>query len=142
MAAAVTHTLVKALRGVPDFRSLDDQALLRILGASANLFWSRGELVFEKGSVSEGLYVILSGSVRIFDIVDGQETEVSRIGPGDSFGELSLLLRTTHTKHAQAVEDTELMVVPEESFRQLLDSNPDLASHVEQRVEVRHPVRG
>jgi CRP-like cAMP-binding protein len=70
---------------------------------------------------------VLSGSVRISDVVDGRRVEVARVGPGTSFGELSLLLRTTHTKEAVAEEDTELMIVPKESFQGLLESNAELA---------------
>jgi CRP-like cAMP-binding protein len=142
MTAEVTHSLVKALRAVPDFASLDDHALLQIVGASANLFWPAGTVVFEKGSASEGLYVVLTGEVRIFDSLAGKETEVSRVGPGESFGELSLLLHTTHTKKAEAAEDSELLVIPEESFKELLASNPDLAGEFRRRVEERVPVRG
>lgn len=142
MTAPVTHSLVKALRSVPDFAALDDHTLLRIVGASTNLFWPAGALIFEKGSSSEGLWVILSGKVRIFDLVKGEEMDVSIVEPGNSFGELSLLLRTTHSKNAQAVEDTELMVVPEESFEELLDTNPDLAAVFQRRVRERNLVRG
>lgn len=138
----ITHSLVKALRTVPDFKSLDDHALLRIVGASVNLSWPAGSVVFEKASPSEALYVVLSGEVRILDIVDGEEREVSRVGSGESFGELSLLLQTTHTKKAEPVEDTELMVIPEESFQELLDSNEELGAHFRRRVEERVPVRG
>ena len=142
MAETVTHSLVKALRTVPDFAPLGDEDLLRIVGASTNLFWPAGSLVFARGSEAEALYVILTGKVRIFEVIEGTEVEVSVIGPGDSFGELSLLLHTTHTKDARAEEDTELMVVPKESFQGLLARHPDLATHFRKRLAERLPVRG
>jgi CRP/FNR family transcriptional regulator, cyclic AMP receptor protein len=142
LARPISHSLVKALRSVPDFASLDDHALLGIVGASSNLRWAAGASIFEPGSLSEALYIILSGKVRIFDVVDGREVDVSAIGPGHSFGELSLLLHTTHTKEARAEEDTELMVVPKESFEELLASSPELAAHFRRRLEERLPVRG
>jgi CRP-like cAMP-binding protein len=142
MPGAVTHSLVKALRAVPDFASMDDQTLLRIVGASVNLFFPAGTTVFEKDGVSDALYVVLSGEVRIFDVEDGRETDVSRLGPGGSFGELSLLLNTTHTKTARVVEDAELIVVPKESFDELLATNPALAELFRQRLEERRAVRG
>jgi CRP-like cAMP-binding protein len=138
----VTHSLVKALRAVPDFDSLEDHTLLDIVGASVNLFWPAGTRVFEKGSPSEALYVVLSGEIRIVDTVEGREQEVSRLGPGESFGELSLLLQTTHTKNAEAVQDSELMVIPEESFQALMHSNEELSAHFRRRVEERIPLRG
>jgi CRP-like cAMP-binding protein len=140
--ASVPHSLVKALRTVPDFGQLDDETLLRIVGVSSNLFWPAGSVVFEKGSPSDALFVVLSGSVRIFDTGDDGDVEVSRVGAGTSFGELSLLLNTTHTKIAEATEDTELMVIPKDSFEELLRTSPQLAGEFRRRLEERLPLRG
>ena len=142
MPEAITHSLVKALRSVPDLAALDDHALLRVVGASSNLFWPAGSVVFERGSESEALYVVLSGEVSITEPGEGGESEIARIGPGSSFGELSLMLHTTHTRDARATQDTELMVVPKDSFEDLLSSNADLAAHFRHRLEQRRPVRG
>jgi CRP-like cAMP-binding protein len=142
LTGQVTHSLVKALRTVPDFAALDDHTLLRIAGASVNLFWQAGSTIFEKGAPSEALYIVLSGAVSIVEPVDGDEQEISRVGPGNSFGELSLMLRTTHKRTARAVEDTELLVVPESSFEELVGSNPDLEALFRRRLEERMPVRG
>ncbi len=132
-----THSLVKALRAVPGFDLLDDDYLLRIVGASVNLAWPRGSHVFEKDSPGEALYIVLSGRVRIYDVLDGQEIEIARTGPGQFFGEMSLILQTKHTKNVQAIEDSELLVLMKESFWALLDSKPDLAAHVRRTLEQR-----
>ena len=142
MSKPISHSLVKSLRTVPDFASLDDHMLLSIVGASTNLFWPAGATIFEDGSPSEALYVILSGQVRIFGMEDGREVEVARLEAGASFGELSLLLHTTHTKTAQALEDTELMVVPEASFEELLSANRELAGQFRRKIQERLPVQG
>jgi CRP-like cAMP-binding protein len=133
VSGQVRHSLVSALAAVPDFSALDDRTLLRIVGASANLVWIADSVVFEKGSASEALYVILSGRVRITD----GDVEIATLEPGDFFGELSLLLHTRHSKSATAVEDTELMVLPKESFQELLASNADLADHFRRKLESR-----
>jgi CRP/FNR family transcriptional regulator, cyclic AMP receptor protein len=136
---AVTHRLVRALRGVPEFASLDDRSVLRILGASANLFWPEGSTIFRQGSPAEGLYVVLSGEVLVTEDVEGREVETARIGPGDYFGEASLLRDSTHSKSARAETDTELMVLPKDSFRALLESTPELDKQVRQKMERRAP---
>jgi CRP-like cAMP-binding protein len=136
----ISHSLVKALRSVPDFASLSDPELLDIVGASTNLAWPAGTTIFEKGSPSEALYIVLTGRVRISDVVDGERVDVATVGPGVSFGELSLLLRTTHSKEAVAEDDTELMIVPKEWFQGLLESKPDLAEHFRRRLAERLPV--
>lgn len=137
MRPPVTHSLVDLLRSVPDFAPLEDAALLQIVGASANLFWSAGSLVFEQGASVEALYVVVSGRVQLFEVDDGHDQDVSEAGPGDCFGEHSLLLHTTHSKNARAVEDSELMVVPKDYFQPLLAGHPDLAAHFRRKLEAR-----
>lgn len=137
MGRPITHSLVKALRTVPGFDVLSDRDLLRIVGASVNLSWPAGSMVFEKESPGEALYIVLAGKVRIFDQIDGREVEIARTGPGDFFGEMSLLLDTMHTKNVQAVEDSELLVLMKDSFNRLLEMHDDLAAIVHERLEER-----
>jgi CRP-like cAMP-binding protein len=138
----VSHSLVKALRSVPDFAALDDRTLVQLVGASMNLAYSAGSVVFEPGLPSEALYIVLSGEVGIFDNQDGREVEVSRVGPVESFGELSLLLGRQHSKKSMALQDTELMIIPRQSFQEVLATNPDLQATFERRLEERRTVSG
>jgi CRP/FNR family transcriptional regulator, cyclic AMP receptor protein len=137
MDRPITHSLVKALRTIPGFELFDDDALLRIVGASVNLVWPAGRTIFEKGSPGEVLYIILSGEVRIYDKIDGEEIEIARTKAGDFFGEMSLMLDTVHTKYAEAVTDTELLILMKDPFRSLLDKNPELHALVRRRLEER-----
>lgn len=136
MEPAVTHSLVTALRAVPGFDALDDRTLLSVVGDSANLLWREGSTVFERGSPSDGLYVVLSGAVRILG-ENGDEVNV--LHSGDFFGEFSLVLDTDHMNDVVAAEDSELMVVPKESFERLIASSPDLGKRVRQKIEERLP---
>ena len=136
MTDRVTHSLVAALRQVPDFRSLEEHRLLEVVGCSANLYWREGETVFEAGDPAEGLYIVLSGKVTIIEPDAG---ELATIGPGDFFGELSLLLDTTHRRTAKVAEDAEIMVVPKEPFQGLLSDTPELAEQLRRKVEQRQP---
>jgi CRP-like cAMP-binding protein len=137
LSGQIRHSLVSALAAVPDFAALDDRTLLQIVGASANLAWAADSVVFEKGSPSDALYIILTGRVRIADVIDDEEVQIATLKRGDFFGELSLLLHTTHSKTATAVEDTELMVLPKESFQELLAAHADVAGHLRRKLESR-----
>jgi CRP-like cAMP-binding protein len=137
VARPVTHSLVQALQVVPAFANLDEHTLVHIVGASENLFWRAASSVFEQGSPGDALYIVLSGRIGIYEVVGGEEVEVAVIGAGDFFGEISLLLHTTHTKLARALEDSELMVLPKESLQELLAANPSLGDHFRRKVEER-----
>jgi CRP-like cAMP-binding protein len=64
-------------------------------------------------------------------------SEVNSLQPGDYFGEFSLLLGRDHGHDVEAVEDTELMVVPKERFDALMEANPELAALIRARAEER-----
>jgi CRP/FNR family transcriptional regulator, cyclic AMP receptor protein len=133
----ISHSLVTALRRVPLFSEVDDRALLELVGAACNFWWRAGSVVFEPGTEAEALFVVLSGSVRILDVHDGREVEIASAGPGQFFGEHSLLLRRTHSKRAVAHEDTELMVLSKGQFEELLAQRPALEAQVRQGIQER-----
>jgi CRP-like cAMP-binding protein len=133
----ISHSLVTALRRVPLFSEVDDRALLELVGAACNFHWRAGGIVFEEGTEAEALFVVLSGSVRIRDIREGREVEIATAGPGQFFGEHSLLLRRTHSKHAIAHEDTELMVLSKGQFEELLAERPALEEQLRQCIQER-----
>jgi CRP-like cAMP-binding protein len=132
--APIQHSLVNALRAVPSLGELEDRTLLAIVGESANLSWSAGAKVFEKGTPGDGLYIVLSGGVRVL-APDGREVAV--LAAGAYFGEFSLLLGTDHQHDVVAVEDTELMVVPKECFDEIVAANPELGRSLQATVEQR-----
>jgi CRP-like cAMP-binding protein len=134
MEDRITHSLVGALRAVPSLGTLDDRTLVTIVGDSANLFWGAGSQVFAKGSPADGLYIVISGSVRVLG--DGGN-ELGVLREGDFFGEMSLLHGAPHRKDVEAVEDTELLVVAKECFDDLVASNPEVARGIRQTAEDR-----
>jgi CRP-like cAMP-binding protein len=132
--AAQTHTLVNALKGVPTFGACDDPTLLQIVGDSVNLVWPAGHSVFEHGSPLSGLFIVLNGRVRVLG-TDGDK--LAELGPGEHFGELSLLLGTTHQHTVETLEDSELMVLPKARFDALLEEHPQLAKEIRRKAEER-----
>jgi CRP-like cAMP-binding protein len=124
----LNHSLVRALRRVPAFAAIDDRLLLRVVGASANLFWPAGSVVFDAGSPSEALYVVLAGRVSIRNDTGG--SDVAQIGAGEYFGEISLLRNTRHSRSAHATEDSEVLVLPKRSFEALMEADADLAEEI------------
>jgi CRP-like cAMP-binding protein len=63
--------------------------------------------------------------------------EVAVLRPGEYFGELSLLTGTAHQHAVEAVEDSELMVMPKARFDSLLADNPELAKTIRRTADER-----
>jgi CRP-like cAMP-binding protein len=132
--AKQSHTLVKALQHVPTLGACDDGTLLEIVGGSVNLVWPAGHRVFDHGTPSSGLYIVLSGRVRVLRD-DGDE--LAELGPGEHFGELSLLFGSTHLHTVETLEDSELMVLPKQTFETLLDEHPELEREIRRKADER-----
>jgi CRP-like cAMP-binding protein len=125
----ISHSLVQTLRAIPDFSALDDETLLLVVGESMNLFWKAGSAIFKPGDPGTALYVVLSGEVAIHDGDHPGLGDVARIETGDFFGEMSLLLNTTHRRTATVMSDCEILVLPKDAFTTVLENNPALAEH-------------
>lgn len=119
---------------MPSLDCLGESTLLGVVGDSANLFWAAGSTVFERGTPADGLYVVVSGSVRVLDAAGA---EVARVGAGDFFGELSLLGGVPREHTVEAVEDSELMVVPARLVEALMAESPELAAHIQATADER-----
>ena len=60
----------------------------------------------------------------------GKEVFLNIMEPGDAFGEIALLDGSPRTATATAMARTELIVIPREAFSALLQSQPQLATHL------------
>lgn len=137
MADAGDPRLLETFRQALDFAGLDDEQLARLVTGSSLERYAEGDILFEKGSEPDGLYVVVSGSVRIFDVMHGQEHDLAVIEPGDFTGEVSLALRTTRTRSAKAREDSDVLVVPVASFEELASEHPALGAQLIEAFEER-----
>jgi CRP/FNR family transcriptional regulator/CRP/FNR family cyclic AMP-dependent transcriptional regulator len=76
-------------------------------------------------------YVISAGKVKISAISkDGREIIFSTLGPGDFFGEMSLLDGKKRSANVVALETTDLWVLHREDFLATLEKNPQIATAI------------
>jgi len=89
-----------------------------------------GQRLFARGDLPDGLYGICSGSVRISNTgTDGREALLTVLSPGSWFGEISLFDGLPRTHDAHAMGATELLLIPQKGFQQLLERRPELYPH-------------
>ncbi|MFB8003850.1 FAD-dependent oxidoreductase [Nocardia sp. NPDC056000] len=87
-----------------------------------------GAILIRAGAPSDEFFVILSGTVSILDDADGAEHRVLRIhGPGRFLGELGLLEGQVAFYTARMAEDGEVLAVPIDRIRALVEHDPMLS---------------
>ncbi|MDF1543426.1 MAG: cyclic nucleotide-binding domain-containing protein [Anaerosomatales bacterium] len=78
-----------------------------------------GDVIFKQGSFAGQMYVVRRGKVRIFRDQDGKETTLAALGPGEFFGEMSVIEGKPRSATAQAVGETELEVIEADELRRV-----------------------
>ena len=113
----------EVLRKVPLFQDLSARQL-RVIAREANEFQGpAGKVLTRQGDMGREFILILEGSARVE--VDGKQ--IAQLGPGDFFGEMSLL--DGKLRAASVIADTQLvyLVIHWGAFLRLLGQVPDLS---------------
>jgi CRP/FNR family transcriptional regulator, cyclic AMP receptor protein len=91
--------------------------------------YARDEVIYLKGDPGTAFYIIASGKVKIaLTSPDGKELIIRRLGPGDFHGELALLDDQPRSADAVATEQSVLLVLQRDAFRQFLNTHCDAAT--------------
>jgi CRP/FNR family transcriptional regulator, cyclic AMP receptor protein len=119
------------LARVPFFEGLTREALALIARVATEESHATGTKLFQYGDPGDKLFVILEGKVRISREVAGLgEEALAVLGPGEVFGELSLLDEAPRSADARVHEPCRALVIRKESFDDLLFVHKDLAYEI------------
>lgn len=109
---------------------LDDGERLHIADGLRHCVYGAGETILRAGEPGDSLFVLRAGQVSVRLAVDGLEKEVARLGPGDFFGEMSLLTGAPRRATVTALGDAECYVIDRALFAQLMERNGRLAEEI------------
>lgn len=85
-----------------------------------------GTIIFREKDPADVMYVIISGRVSISkQVMEGIDKTLSVLEEGEYFGEMSLLLKANRSATVTAMEDTELVKLERDGFKQILRDFPD-----------------
>jgi hypothetical protein len=94
---------------IPLFRGLSRWEARKVVLLGLMESARAGERIIHKGEAGTGLYVVISGRVRVFDIgADGVERTLTILEVGAVFGEIALFTGGVRTAHVVAEEPVDL----------------------------------
>jgi DNA-binding response OmpR family regulator len=89
--------------------------------------YRKKQIIYSQGNYPNRLYYVLKGKVKAFKIHDdGKELVTELYSTGDFLGYIALLEETVYKDTAEALEETELAIIPKEEFEELLNKNPEV----------------
>lgn len=121
--------LLAMLRGVPLFQNLSFGDMREVADLLQTKPYAIGEVVFDQGTHGQGVYIVLSGQVEIFqtDDQDGTQILLARSDAGSFFGETSLLDDAPRTARAVVSLEAELALFPRSALLSLAEHRPHLS---------------
>jgi CRP/FNR family cyclic AMP-dependent transcriptional regulator len=111
-------------------RFLTDDERVRLLARSETRTFAAGEQILAEGVQQEAIYLLVSGRARVERLEAGKPIRVDDMGAGEAFGEMSLLDGATTHLGVTAEEACEVRVLELGYIADLLEEDPQLASHL------------
>lgn len=110
---------------------LTENELDTLLHNGRNEFYKKNDLIIVEGDNSNNAYIIKSGKVKIFLSDEyGKEIVLAELKTGEYFGEMALIDKDERSASAIAMEYTEVTVISQKSFRECLQSNPEISERI------------
>ena len=129
--AAPAGVSMLLLRNVPLFSALPEQQLVLLTSAVSRRGFPRGTTIITAGDVTESLYVVVSGRLKVMMSDDeGREVILAILGPNEFFGEMGLIDDHPRSASVVAIEACELLTLSKRDFKSCLAENFEMAMTV------------
>ena len=121
----ILEMTLEAIRSVPLFASLDDDAAGRLRSLLDVRNMPRGTLIFSRGDKGDAMYLIERGKVRI-SVKDEENHEITlaELARGDFFGEMTIIDGKRRSADAVVTEDARFAVLSRGHFLEFIQGNP------------------
>jgi uncharacterized membrane protein len=128
----------QSLARVQLFRRLTPDELEQLASEVDQVTFNAGETIFNEQDKGDALYVVDSGSVRIWvHDEDVKPVTLAELKDGDFFGELAVLDRGPRSTNATAITDASVHRLSSDDFQKFLMQHPDVAIDVICEIGVR-----
>ena len=111
------------LARVPIFEHCTAEEIRSISAVAQEHTYAPGQIIVTQGTPGQAFYLILSGRVGI----ERDGNVLGAFGPGDFFGEMSLLDSAPRSATIRAIEETRCLMLSSWDFKGLLERSPSIA---------------
>ena len=127
-----------ALRAVSFLRYLPTGALARLIEEASLVSLIPASTIVEEGEPGDAMFIIVHGAARVTHTLDRQLLPIAIIGPGDYFGEWSVLTGAPRTATVTALSHIEAIRVERETLLHFIQYHPEVRDRIDQVAHNRH----
>lgn len=121
---------IEKLRNLPIFSELTRKEMLEMEELLHERVYERNEVVFEEADPGHGIYIVVSGKLRVNPSHETLKALNLEIGPGELLGELTLFDEAPRTATVVALEGTVMVALFQAEFSLLLTKNKSIGVKV------------
>ncbi|MFO7814766.1 MAG: Crp/Fnr family transcriptional regulator [Halanaerobiales bacterium] len=120
--------LQNCLKDLTVFSRLESDELELVCESSFEKYYQKGEIIFFENDDYGGLYLLVSGRVKLSMLSpDGKEKVLNILQEGDIMGEVSFFDLDPHPITAEAMENARIVIIPREKLEGIITKKPGLA---------------
>jgi CRP/FNR family transcriptional regulator len=120
--------IIRQISQIQLFKGLNEEELGELAMILVDQEIKRNQPIFSEGEKATGLYIVVSGSVKIFKLsFDGKEQILHILGAGEPFAEVAVFAGTTYPANAMTMEKSRVFFIPRQAFLALIARYPSLA---------------
>ncbi|HON09289.1 MAG TPA: cyclic nucleotide-binding domain-containing protein [Chitinispirillaceae bacterium] len=109
------------------FKNVNAEKLLKLAEITQEEVFEKGSVISAQGQISDHLYLVKKGSLRVVKNVGAVKTVLATVREGETYGEIGLFTQATRSASAIANERCELYVIKRGQFKKLLLEIPDIS---------------
>ncbi len=121
---------VQSLTSVPIFAACAPQELETIASCMDAVDVPAGSILFREGDPGDELYIIVAGHVRIVSDAQSEKVVFAHLGPGEFFGEMSLMTGAVRSAAAIATTDASFWRLRKERLDAILVESPQVGLEI------------
>jgi len=120
---------LEVLSKTPLFKDLSPGSLNNIVSIAEQQVLPEGAVIVSQDEPADTFFVVISGRVKVFlTSPEGTENTLSRLGPGEGFGEMALLTGEPRSASVKTLTPTSLLIISKTYFDQLCKVNPEISA--------------
>ncbi len=120
------------------FERVSADELARLEQVSRWRKFPRGSMIYFPDNAADSAFVLATGRVKLCDLsVDGKESILAFIEPGEMFGELAVIDESPQDEFATAVEASSVVAIPGDVLRKMIESLPAVSLGITKLIGLR-----
>lgn len=126
-----TVSIIQFLDSQPLFEGINPSYLVQLAKASRLKPVSKGSFLFFQNDPADAVFIVWRGVIAIrLENPDGRELVINEMSVGDCFGELAVLTGESRSASAEAIVDSDVLLIPSLAFKAVLEQEPRLATRL------------